>query len=210
MKTKIKAVFFDADGALIKSDISAYYLFKATLEKFGHKKKSKKEILKHFGLTTKRWIDKITPKLKKEELDEMRKWAVDKYAKHYMKRFAKPMKDSTEVLKELKKRKIKIALVTNQRSLSAQTTMKIVKFDKFNTIITADKVKKPKPSPEGLKLAMKRLKLKRNEIIYIGDTMTDVRAGKAAGIKTFLLKHKYNENIRCKKINSLKEILEMV
>ena len=103
-----------------------------------------------------------------------------------------------------------VGIVTNQTRRQANVSFTIIKFDKFNTIITADKVKRAKPHPESLKLALKRLKLKKDEVIFIGDTRNDYKAGKAAGIETYLLEHKYNRHIRSKKIRSLKQVVKMV
>lgn len=54
----------------------------------------------------------------------------------------------------------------------------------FHEQITADDVRDPKPSPEGVLLALTRLKAKLRESIYIGDSPNDIVAGRAAGVWT--------------------------
>ncbi|MBU3905003.1 MAG: HAD family hydrolase [Nanoarchaeota archaeon] len=211
MKKKIKAVIFDIDGSLIDSQAAVYYLFKDALRKFEEDGQTKKsEILELTGSSSKVWIKKLAPKIKKDKLEKMRRWVVFQYAENYLRKHATPMSYSTQVLKELKKNKIKLAIATNQTKKQAIVSLKVIKFDKFNTIVTADKVKNPKPDPEMLKLVLKRLRIKKDEIIFVGDSDSDVKAGKAIGIKTYILEHSYNKNLKANKIKSLKEVLKIV
>lgn len=50
----------------------------------------------------------------------------------------------------------------------------------FDIIITVDKVKHLKPSPEGLNVIRDTLKLNSNEIVYIGDHYNDMICAKEA------------------------------
>lgn len=49
-------------------------------------------------------------------------------------------------------------------------------------IVSADDVQRPKPDPEGLLLALKRLSARPETTLYIGDTVHDMRAGKSARV----------------------------
>jgi HAD superfamily hydrolase (TIGR01549 family) len=52
----------------------------------------------------------------------------------------------------------------------------------FKTIVTGDDIEIPKPSPEGLELALRNLEKKANEAVYIGDASADYEMAKAAGV----------------------------
>jgi phosphoglycolate phosphatase len=54
----------------------------------------------------------------------------------------------------------------------------------FTHIVTALDTDKPKPSPEGLMLCIDALKLDICDCIMAGDSVNDLRAGKAAGVRT--------------------------
>lgn len=210
-KKKIKAVIFDIDGSLIDSQAAVYYLYKDALREFNEDgKKNKEEIMKPVGSTSRVWIRKLAPDISQEKLEKIRRWTIFQYAENYLRKHAKPIKYSTEVLKELKKHNIKLAIATNQTKKQAVVSLKIIGFDKFSAVATADKVKNPKPDPEMLFYALKKLKVKKNEVIFVGDTEPDVKAGKAAGIETYLLEHDYNEHLKSKKIKTLKEVLKII
>jgi HAD superfamily hydrolase (TIGR01509 family) len=54
----------------------------------------------------------------------------------------------------------------------------------FKTIVTSQSCQHTKPYPDPIHLAAERLNLKTSECLMIGDTIVDVRAGKAAGAQT--------------------------
>ena len=77
-------------------------------------------------------------------------------------------------LNRLKKMGLKIGCITNShRDITAVEIEKsgLKKF--FDVVITADDVKKPKPAPDMLLKACKKLKVRIEEIAFIGDTQTD-------------------------------------
>lgn len=51
-------------------------------------------------------------------------------------------------------------------------------------LICPDHVTQAKPSPEGLLLASKKLRIQPSQAIYVGDHLRDIDAGKRAGMKT--------------------------
>ena len=52
----------------------------------------------------------------------------------------------------------------------------------FRTVVTGDDIQAPKPSPEGLELALWSLGARPNEAVYIGDAEADYEMAKAAGV----------------------------
>jgi len=54
----------------------------------------------------------------------------------------------------------------------------------FKTIVCRDDVRRIKPDPEPLVLALERLGLAADDVLHVGDTPLDVRAGLAAGLPT--------------------------
>jgi phosphoglycolate phosphatase len=53
--------------------------------------------------------------------------------------------------------------------------------DRFDMVVTAADVVHPKPHPEALKKIMARFSLHPEQILFIGDSMYDQQAARAAG-----------------------------
>lgn len=51
----------------------------------------------------------------------------------------------------------------------------------FCVIIGGEQITRPKPDPEGLFLAMDAMNLPRENMVYVGDAVSDIEAGKKAG-----------------------------
>jgi HAD superfamily hydrolase (TIGR01549 family) len=94
--------------------------------------------------------------------------------------------DGIDDLISLLSNKVKLAILTNNKSTYAEEVL-----DKFNlrkyfeseTIIGFNDVTEVKPSPEGILKILEIWKLKPSEAIFIGDMTTDILAGKAANVK---------------------------
>lgn len=178
----IKAVIFDIDGVLIDSMEPNRQLFRNILKEGGYKKlPSKREFSKTFHLTARDTLKVLTQGDKKELdrlmnlLHELRDTIV-----------LKIMPGSLKIIKLLHK-KYKLALVTSrtqggleQYLLTANTA------NYFVAMIHLELSKNPKPHPEPLLLACKKLKIKPEQGVYIGDARTDIAAAKAAGMKVIL------------------------
>jgi HAD superfamily hydrolase (TIGR01549 family) len=52
----------------------------------------------------------------------------------------------------------------------------------FKTVITGDDVLQPKPSPDGLEMALENIGAEPSQAIYIGDTLTDYETARTAGV----------------------------
>lgn len=56
--------------------------------------------------------------------------------------------------------------------------------DYFGVIIGGDDVKNGKPDPEGMFAACDALKVSKDNALYIGDSINDIKAGRSAGMFT--------------------------
>jgi phosphoglycolate phosphatase-like HAD superfamily hydrolase len=52
----------------------------------------------------------------------------------------------------------------------------------FKIIVTGDDIKEPKPSPEALELALRKIDKRAEEVVYIGDAYADYEMAKAADV----------------------------
>lgn len=97
-----------------------------------------------------------------------------------------------QVLEELRKRGIKVGIVTSKRSKMAKYGLEINNLFQFvDIIVGSDHVENHKPNPEPLIKALEMLDLKPNEVIYVGDHENDILAAKAANITSVGVSYSY-------------------
>ncbi|MDI9646534.1 MAG: HAD-IA family hydrolase [Archaeoglobales archaeon] len=91
-----------------------------------------------------------------------------------------------EVLDELKKLGLKLAVVTDAESHHAIARLKKTGiFEYFDAVITSDLSGKKKPEPDSILLALEKLNVKIEEAILVGDSIRrDIEAGKKIGLVT--------------------------
>ena len=95
---------------------------------------------------------------------------------------------AADILKKIAALGLKLALVTS--SLREYMAIKLVPLAQadvealFEIIITADDVKNKKPHAEPLVMCSEKLGLAPGNCVYVGDTRVDIKAGKAAGMRT--------------------------
>jgi phosphoglycolate phosphatase-like HAD superfamily hydrolase len=78
-----------------------------------------------------------------------------------------------------------LALFTGVEKVMMEYTLNPFKLSGFfEVLVTADDVQKSKPDPEGINLAMRRIKVDANDSMYVGDSPADIVAGKRAGVLT--------------------------
>jgi len=108
--------------------------------------------------------------------------------------------DSKEFLNNVSK-KYKLAIITGSRKIFVEEVLTKKELNNIDLIITSDNVEHKKPDIESLLIAFKKLKLKKSQILFIGDSIQDglmcQRAGinflaKTTGISTEKELRKYN------------------
>jgi HAD superfamily hydrolase (TIGR01509 family) len=81
------------------------------------------------------------------------------------------------------KKNVKIAIATTRSKRDVISRLEKTSFKNcIDLIITREDVKKPKPSPEQILLAIDRLSIPPSRCIMIGDMPTDIEAAKKAGV----------------------------
>ena len=101
-----------------------------------------------------------------------------------------------EGLAYLKQQGYKLGCVTNKAS---QFTLPLLKdlgiHDEFEIIICGDTLEKKKPDPMPLLHAAKELGTKPENSLMIGDSISDVKAARAAGFDIICMSYGYNHGV---------------
>jgi len=92
-----------------------------------------------------------------------------------------------DALRRLKEAGLKLAIATNDRRGDAEESFRVAgALHLFDAVVGADEVESPKPSPDMIQLACERCGSKPGSTLYFGDQPTDMRAGRAAGVKAVI------------------------
>lgn len=178
----IKAVLFDLDGTLLNtlSDLTDSVNF--MLESFGFPTHSEQKIRSIVGHGVKNLISRALPDDASEELFEK---ALSTYKAHYeINQINKtiPYPGIPAMLRELKSRGIKLAIVSNKHNEATQFLSRHYFGDLMDcTVGNCDFLEK-KPAPDMADYALDRLSVSRGEAVFVGDAETDIQTAKNAEI----------------------------
>lgn len=119
--------------------------------------------------------------------------------------------DAREMLARLRAAGKRLGVVTAAYSAVIQTILQAHNLTSmFDVVVCADDVKKQKPHPEGIQLAMQKLGVKDTQAtVMIGDTDRDLRAGAAAGLDCILF-HPENAHTKLEHITNEVEPVAVV
>lgn len=99
----------------------------------------------------------------------------------------RPFPGARELLGALSARGSRIGIVTSKREEVARRTLAVCGLDThLETLVCAEHVRRGKPDPEAVRLALDALDLADcpHETLFVGDSPFDLRAGRAAGTRT--------------------------
>ena len=88
----------------------------------------------------------------------------------------------SEILRYLKNKKIKIIIISNTSRKIISLVCKHFNL-KFDKLVADEDMKMGEEKHQIIKKMMKKLKLGKGEVIYIGDHINDIKEGKKAGIR---------------------------
>ena len=175
MKLKPKAILFDLDGVLVDSFDAWLAALNDALYLYNHKELTKGEFIDRY------WGHDLFDNIKELNLTYEVGEACNKFYKNHI--------DKIKIFPKTKETLIKLnnykkGVITNTPKDSAIKVLK--QFDiyrYFELVLTSNDVKLSKPNPEIVIKSCKLLNLEPKEILLIGDTKSDIEAGRAAGCK---------------------------
>jgi HAD superfamily hydrolase (TIGR01509 family) len=179
---KVKGIFLDLDGTIVDSKEAYIEAARIAFQSVGQKPPEKKTALE----IPRRLEQGLT-------ISDIMNGDTKKFLVVYLKTYYSITQEKTKLLPnvsetlEILSEKAKLALIT-MRQVSKQAIIKeldcfgISKY--FTHVVTALDTSKPKPSPEALIKCVKALDVEICDCIIAGDSVNDVRAGKAAGART--------------------------
>jgi len=184
----IKAVLFDLDGVLVSTDeyhyqswvkISKDEGFDFFDHEFNHKFRGVAR-MKCVDIITEASGRKYTPAQKQELADRKNRYFVESLATVTTEML---LPGSLEMLKELKKRDIKIAVASNSRN--AMTIIRQTQIGHFlDAIVDGYQIENSKPDPEVFLVAAKKISVPPANCLVVEDAFTGIESAQRAGMKS--------------------------
>lgn len=193
MKKLPKAVIFDLDGTLVVSSVD-FMKFRKRLLEFV---RSKGANMSDYSLnqTTVSMISKFEDEMKRKNIPEKTILAylddIDAFLNEIeLERIDEtvPIPGSAELLKALKKKGVKIGILTRGCPEYAARALNIAGLESFiDAIVTRDRSSGilPKPSRESAFALLKLLGVSKDDSVMLGDYSIDCVCAKSAGIRFY-------------------------
>lgn len=177
-----KALIFDFDMTLADSAKVIAELLNMSANDFGYPSMSFNDVLPVIGHTHEIMLSHVTGQQDPQRILRMRT--------HYRQLCRTQMADKTEFfpdvpecLEHIASKGIKIGLLSLKlRDVLLQSLERYNLTNYFSAVVGCEDVPAPKPDPSGLFVVLKVLGVDPQDALYIGDSLVDEGAAKAAGI----------------------------
>jgi phosphoglycolate phosphatase len=217
MEPKIKTILLDLDGTIVDSREAYQEAAKTAFTTFGQKANPKAVLEIPKRLEQRLPIDNL---LNGIDSREFLKVYLNAYNNATTEK-AKLIPHATETLKRLSK-KATLAIITMRHVSKEKITEELEKLglsNYFQYVVTALDTPNSKPSPEALIKCADHFRILPRNCLVVGDSVIDIRAGKAFGAKTVaVLSGIYTQeelkrekpDLIMKNVNNLPNLLELL
>lgn len=196
----IRAVLFDLDGTLIDTLPDLHAAACAMLNDLGRPPLPLESIRAYVGRGIPNLIKRVLANSLHvaEDPNPPPPEAVASYRRHYAHengRNAKVYPGVLEGLASLRAQGVPLGVVTNKADAFIQPLLEQTGLSGyFDVLVGGDRLPKVKPDPMPLVWACGRLGVSPTETLFVGDSINDALAARAAGCPVFLLPYGYNED----------------
>ena len=207
--TKNKSVLiFDLDGTLLDTLKDLNEAVNYAMKEFNYPLRSLEQTRNDIGNGVAKLIARSLPE--QEDNPDYQK-CLDTFKQYYKTHYnvyTKPFPHMKETLIKLKERGYRLAVVTNKVNDIANDIITTFYPHIFDYVLGEGPDLKKKPAPDMVNFVIKKLKLKRNKIIYIGDTEVDYQTAKNAKVKPMLVTYGYRKRDDLLKIEDIVPLLD--
>jgi len=190
LKFNVDAVLFDLDGTILDSIGIYFQIIETVCDRLAIVMPPREKLRNAAKTGEFEWGQVFSGKTS-EEMDDLIKQTHEITAKIYPKLFGGNIKlipRAKETLETILQKGIKVGVVTS--TPRQNMTIKMPSLvgtgikDLLEVIIAADDAPRKKPAPDPLLEGSRRLDISPAQCMYVGDSRTDIQAGKAAGMRT--------------------------
>lgn len=198
---------FDFDGTLVDSSASFYPVFRAGFAAIGIFDVSDEECdeFMHHNLSH----DALSKGATKEQIPTFIQAVLDALDAPEVIGATTAFPGAFEVVKQLLSKGKRVGIVSSNTQKHIRLVLNHLGIgDIFETYTGSDTYKRTKPAPDPILIACQRMGVTPSEkVVYVGDSLQDVQAGRAAGVSTLLIDrknaHPKQKGIRIETLNTL-------
>jgi pyrophosphatase PpaX len=176
----LEAVLFDLDGTLIHSIEHIIACWQHTVRTSLGREITREEVLPTLGRALLECFEEIAPGRSVEMREVYRA-----YQKATHDTDVTLVSGTHEMLKRLRAAGYRLGVVTSKGVTVATEGLNLFNLTSyFDTLVTYEDTDRHKPHPDPLLVASERMDIEPAQMLYVGDAVFDVQAGKAAGMRT--------------------------
>lgn len=212
-----KLCIFDFDGTLFDSVDDVVICFNKTLELHDFPTLTKDEYLECLGGNIDEIISLILKDKSSPENIELIKGTYEKLYGDSLKNNTLPFSNIPELLEELQRNDITLAINSNRKTDSIKYFIsKYLPDIDFIAVEGHNSTHPSKPDPAGVNNIIKKSGLKMEDAIYIGDSKTDIKTAKNAGIDCVVVtwgygnKNDYENEYILKSVDEVFDLLDVI
>lgn len=173
-------ILFDFDGTIANTQASILETFRRVFEIYKPDYELGEEEIRTFlGPTLQQTFSKYFEENQIEEIIETYR-SINHELHETM---VVPMEHAISLLDYLKEEGYRMGIVSNKITSIIELGMEVTGIDAkyFETVLGSDQFEPVKPDPAGIDRALEVMNADRGQVIYVGDTASDILAGQRAG-----------------------------
>lgn len=179
---KYTTYLFDFDYTLADSSRGIVICFRNVLQRHGYTDITDTAIKRTIGKTLEDSFSILTGITDMEQLIALKE-EYSKEENQHMNRNTRLFADTLPTLHKLRRQGARIGIISTKNRFRIEEFMKMhLPQGWFDIIIGMEDVSRAKPDPEGLLLAIEKLKVSPEKTLYIGDSTVDAQTAASAGV----------------------------
>ena len=184
MKKRIRGIIFDLDGTLIEAYEAIYLGLKEVFERTGREIFPYGQLKDYLKADLESTLHPFfSPEEVKQNIPVMRKRYEEVYLDH-----THFLDGAQEVLENLYRRGTLLGVASNKFGRFSRLALHHLNVSAyFKAIIGAGDVPRNKPFPDMIHAALAEMGLPPREVVFVGDTLTDIETGKEAGVDVYAI-----------------------
>ncbi len=202
---RVRAVLFDLDGTLIDTLPDLHAAACAMLRDFGRPEVSLEATRAYVGKGIKNLVRRLLADSLHAAAEEPPAEALAGFRRHYARengRQARLYPGVIEGLAEFKAMNLPLGIVTNKADVFISPLLDQTGLaGYFDVLVGGDLLPRIKPDPLPIVWACGRLGVSPAATLFIGDSVNDALAARAAGCPVFLLPYGYNEDLDVRELD---------